>query len=166
MIRSALAAAVLCLAAAPAYADWQTVNSAEGRYSVSFPGAPEAKDLNSAAFTSHTFLLQQPNVTLISSYRDYKPGTPIDAQKQMQTERDTLVSVSKATLKSSGDAAVARGATPVPAMLFTFQQGPALCDSLVAVENLRIYQLIACHPADGDAADTDRFIKSFALTAN
>ena len=167
MMRYACVAVAAMLSfAVPAYADWQTVTSPDGRYSVSFPEAPKASAMSNAAFEAHSFVLQQTNLTLVAGYKDYKPGTALDVQQELQTNRDALVSASQATLKSSGDAALTRGVTPVPAEMFSFVQGTAVCDSLVAVDNLRVYQLIACHPADSTASDTDRFLKSFTLTAN
>jgi hypothetical protein len=164
--RASLAVAFLLALSAPAYADWQTVTSPEGRFAISFPDTPKPGAMSTPNFEAHSLILQQPGLTLSIAYKDYKPGTHVDADQELRTNRDQFLTASNSFLLTTGDASVTRGGKRIPALLFTFNQGAGACDSLIAVEDLRVYQLIACHVAGGDATDSDRFLKSFTLPAN
>ena len=163
---ASIAVSFLVMFAVPAHADWQTVAPPDGRYSVSFPDAPKTTDMNTVQFQSHSFVLSQSAQLLSAGYKDYVAGTKIDAQKELAASRDDFIAAMNATLMTSGDAALTRGPTPIPALLFTFKQGQAQCDSEIAVEGPRVYQILACRQIGASSDVTDRFMKSFTLPSN
>lgn len=174
-MRLALLGLLLVLAASAAAAD--SFTSPEFRFSAEFPSAPKIlasgvdgeRNANGAVISKITAFGagRKGAYAATVTVEIYQQSTRLDAQRALNTERDSFLRTNQTQLTSS--AAISMGGHP--ALHFSFDSGPAALkgQGLVVViegEAPRMYMVIAEYTGNASAdeiAALDRFVKSFQL---
>ncbi len=122
---------------------WSEFNSAEGRFSISFPGTPESyvrtADTSIGKLTSHLFFVKLGDRIYYVSYLDYPaaPKTPAENKTILDAARDQLLATGERVL-SEKDMTIAGAAGRE---VFTEKEGTILRVRCFFVKD-RLYQII------------------------
>jgi len=140
--------------------------SADGRYSVQFPGTPSESSSQISLGTSGSTTLYQANldqgsVSYLVAWCDYPAGyLESDPQTALAGFRDNIVKAEKGTLAS--DDAIDLNGVPGRAFSFTGQDG-----STYSVHDFlsgqRLYQVVVTAGSGSTAAGADEFLNSFRV---
>ena len=144
----------------------QPYTSADGRYSVQFPGTPTESSSQISLGTSGTITLYQANidqgsVSYLVAWGDYPAGyLESDPQTALAGFRDNIVKAEKGTLTS--DDAIDLNGVPGRAFSFTGQDG-----STYSVHDFlsgqRLYQVVVTAGSGSTAAGANEFLNSFRV---
>jgi hypothetical protein len=144
----------------------QPYTSADGRYSVQFPGTPSESSSQISLGTSGSTTLYQANldhgsVSYLVAWCDYPAGyLESDPQTALAGFRDNIVKAEKGTLAS--DDAIDLNGVPGRAFSFTGQDG-----STYSVHDFlsgqRLYQVVVTAGSGSTAAGADEFLNSFRV---
>lgn len=152
-----------------ATADMQPFTSAEGRFSVELPGAPQqaAKPLalqGGGASTLHQFWvdIDDDNITYMVIYNDYPADYATAAPEELlQTMRDGVVRDKKLT----SDVPIDLYGTPGRAFTAIDKDGWQYAVHQF-LDGSRLYQLIVVNSKGHPAATTEQFLNSFRILKN
>ena len=152
-----------------ATADMQPFTSAEGRFSVELPGAPQqaAKPLalqGGGASTLHQFWvdIDDDNITYMVIYNDYPTDYATAAPEELlQTMRDGVVRDKKLT----SDVPIDLYGTPGRAFTAIDKDGWQYAVHQF-LDGSRLYQLIVVNSKGHPAATTEQFLNSFRILKN
>jgi hypothetical protein len=147
----------------PPAAAWKSVESADGGFSIEFPGDPEAHSEDLQGITTHTLSLVTPDGHFVLGWFDV-PGVEADYGPATARERATAMS---ATIVSEAETDV--GGLPgyefvlsVPTDCATSIPGACRVTSQMLTVGTRVYNLVTAVPDPPAASSlTDRFLKSF-----
>ena len=161
-------------AAAAAPSAWTHYSSDEFGFAALFPATPKVETENKPVqvndqnyvITLHTVLAKGANGALCLVVQSIY-NWPIDVEGELIADRDNFVKGVNATVTSSKRTEARRGKGPaLPALLFDATTPSYDWRSLIAVDGQTIYEVAGGVPkSGGDAADLDRCVKNFALTA-
>ncbi len=144
----------------------QPYTSADGHYSVQFPGTPAESSSQISLGTSGSTTLYQANVdqgsvSYLVAWCDYPAGyLESDPQTALAGFRDNIVKAEKGTLTS--DDAIDLNGAPGRSFVFTGQDG-----STYSVHDFlsgqRLYQVVVTAGSGSTAAGADDFLNSFRI---
>ena len=155
-----------------AHADWVAFSSKDYGFSASFPKTPVVttdKHLTTVAgkdymFETHQFSAKDANGTVCIVVHSLATW-PVVVDEQLTANRDAMASGVGAAVTTSKRTSLTRGATAVPALQFDAAGADLAFRTLEVIDGQTAYEVIGGIPiANGNDADLDRCIKSFALT--
>jgi hypothetical protein len=142
----------------------QTFTSAEGRFTIQFPGTPMQDSATASAGTLYKFSVSSDdnNIDYMVTYSDNPNFVNRAPQDILLGARDGAVkAVDGATLTS--DAAIDLNGVPGRAFTTTDKDGGSYATHIFLVGN-RLYQLLVASNKDHPAAQTEQFMNSFHIT--
>ena len=164
---------------------WQDFNSAEGKYSVQFPGKPEDESVTYRPGPQvHAHMVKLPKATFLVAFIDLPPGIQLDYREAIQgmtwlvggrvtTERDWTIdgntgkeiemSITDTPFFPVGWVAIA-GNKGKQVELPVNKMKAGFASSRMVVINNRLYQIVVIgETATFDDPDVKRFFDSFKL---
>ena len=165
---------------------WRDFNSAEGKYSVQFPGKPESRTTNyPPAPQAHHHMVELDKATFLVSFIDLPPGKPFDYARTIQGMAGrvggTVTKQTDWTTDGNNGKEFEMKITSTPYfpdgwVASAGNQGKRVewwvnkskvgfASSRMVVVNNRLYQIVVIgEEATNDNADVKKFLDSFKLT--
>lgn len=158
-----LAAAMFAVAAPASAVEWiNQTNDALG-FSASFPVAPKSEVSVEQGVKLTTISAFVPEVMCLVVIGDY-PSIP-NVEEELKASRDNFVKGIDATLISDRFMRFPRGSTELSAVAFDAKSATHHFDSIIVIDKLRVYEVLAGVPLDGGSKElSDRCVSSFKLT--
>ena len=165
---------------------WRDFNSAEGKYSVQFPGKPEDRSATyKGGLQAHHHMVELDKATFLVSFIDLPPGQPFDYARTIQGMAGrvggTVTKQSDWTIDGNNGkefemkitstpyfpdgwvASAGNEGKPVELQLTKPKVG--FVSSRMVVINNRLYQIVVIgEEATNDNADVKKFFESFQVT--
>lgn len=166
-----LAALLLLLATSSAAApqtpqapEWKKFTSQQGRFTILMPGEPkenkETQQSPQGPYTTYLYTARDAGEIFLVGWVDYDPKLNLDAQKEIEANRDNFVKNVKAKLLTTTEARLGKN----PGIEFTAENEQAFFRSWVYVVGRRPYQLIAVTlKGAAPSPNVTRFQASFTL---
>jgi len=144
--------------------EWIKFKSTPGQFSVLMPAQPteekETKGSASGPYTTNLFQSQGNGEVYIAAWVDYDPKINVDAQKELDANRDNFVKAVAGTLGSTTRVTL----KDHPGIEFEGTAPNFSFKSRVYVVGRRPYMLIVLYPPGGGGSPTiNKFISSFEL---
>ncbi len=139
---------------------WIPFSSAEGQFSVLFPGTPEEKTQKEKNDTSHTLTLVSGQEVYIIGWTDYDPNLELGTLLDADRNRDDFMKEVKAELVSSKLIKLGNN----PGMEFTSQSATRLFFSRFYVVGRRAYMMsISVLKGQEKSSSISKFLSSFKI---
>lgn len=162
-IAASLIAALFAVTAPASASDWVSVKFDALGFSASFPGEPKAEETSDQGTKLTTISSTVPEVFCLVVVGDYPAIPSIDGE--LIASRNAFLKGVAATLVFDHMTQIRRGTTELPALSFDAASPTHHFHSIIVVDKLRVYQVVAGVPLEGGLRDnTNRCIGNFKLT--
>lgn len=152
----------LCIVSKNYAQNWINFNSAEGKFSVSFPSEPTQQNDSSKTYPTYVvkMLISKDSSDLfIIGWVDYESAYVFDSQKELEANRDNFIKAINGTLISTKNIEF----KSYQGLEFTVQAGAMFWSSKVFMVGRRPYQLLTGSSSGKPSVNENKFYNSFSI---
>jgi hypothetical protein len=162
-IAASLIAALIAVTAPATAVEWTMAKYDALGFSASFPAPPQSEQSVEQGVKLTTIVSAVPEVMCLVVVGDYPAIASADGE--LESSRDSFLKGVNATLSSQHRIEFPRGTVQLPALAFDSASATHRFNSIIVIDKLRVYQVLAGVPQNGGVQEhSDRCVNGFKLT--